>query len=103
MPAFWSNTVRCSFGPHSLSVKSQVDTLLDQIEADGDLVGALPLVKHLPDFEDEVFLAVALAGRAQCLVTGNLKHYPEQSRQGVRGVLPREFLELFRRSDAQDS
>jgi len=74
----------------------QVDSLLDQLQADGDLVAAAPLVERLPDTEDESFLEVALSGNAECLVTGSLKHYPEQKRQGVRVESPREFLELFR-------
>lgn len=74
----------------------QVDSLLDQLQADGDLVAALPLVERLPDPEDEIFLEVALSGNAQYLVTGNLKHYPAQKRQGVRVESPRAFLELFR-------
>ena len=74
----------------------QVDSLLDHLQADGDLVAALPLVERLPDPEDEIFLEVALSGDAQCLVTGNLKHYPVQNRHGVRVESPRAFLELFR-------
>ena len=74
----------------------QADTLLDQLQADGDLVTAVPLVERLPDPEDETFLEAALSGNAQCLVTGNLKHYPVQKRQGVRVESPRAFLELFR-------
>ena len=74
----------------------QVDSLLDQLEADGDLVAALPLVDRLPDPDDEIFLEVALTGNAHCLVTGNLRHYPQRRRQGVRVVSPREFLDLFR-------
>ena len=74
----------------------QVDSLLDQLEADGDLVAALPLVDRLPDPDDEIFLEVALTGNAHCLVTGNLEHYPEPGRRGVRVVSPREFLEVFR-------
>lgn len=74
----------------------QVDSLLDQLQADGDLVAAVPLVERLQDPEDEIFLEVALSGNAECLVTGNLKHFPEQKRQGVRVESPREFLELFR-------
>lgn len=74
----------------------QVDSLLDQLQADGDLVAALPLVERLPDPEDEVFLEVALCGNAQFLVTGNLKHYPVPSRQGARVESPRAFLEIFR-------
>ena len=69
---------------------------MDQLQADGDLVTALPLVERLPDPEDEISLEVALSGNALCLVTGNLKHYPVQNRQGVRVESPRAFLELFR-------
>ena len=73
----------------------RVESLLDQIEADGVLVTARPLAVRLPDPDDEVFLAVALSGGARCLVTGNLRHYPEQSRQGLPVVSPRRFLELY--------
>jgi putative PIN family toxin of toxin-antitoxin system len=72
-----------------------VEALLDQIEAGGHLVGAHPLPDALPDPDDEVFLAVALAGQALCLVTGNLRHYPLKSRQGMRVVSPAQFLELM--------
>ena len=76
----------------------QVESLMDQIEADGEPVTALPLSQRLPDPDDEVFLAVALAGNAGYLVTGNLKHYPERSRQGVQVVSPRDFLESYRQA-----
>ena len=76
----------------------QVEALLNQIEADGDPIVAFPLSERLPDPDDEVFLAVALAGGARYLVTGNLRHYPEQRRQGVQVVSPREFLEAYRQA-----
>ena len=60
-------------------------------------MAALPPVERLPDPDDEIFLEVALSGNARYLVTGNLKHYPEQNRQGARVLSPREFLELFRK------
>ena len=75
-----------------------VDSVLDQIETDGVPVAVLPLSERLPDPDDEAFLAVALAGEVHSLVTGNLKHFPERSRQGVRVVSPRDFLESYRRS-----
>ena len=74
----------------------QVESLLDQIEADGVPVAALPLSERLPDPDDEAFLAVALAGEADFLITGNLRHFPEASRQGVRVVSPRDFLNSYR-------
>ena len=55
----------------------RVESLLHQIAADGLLVTAQPLAVRLPDPDDEAFLAVALAGGARCLATGNLGHYPE--------------------------
>lgn len=77
---------------------AQVESLLDQMEADGIPVTAPPLCESPPDPDDEAFLAVALASEAQFLVTGNLRHYPERCRQGVRVVSPRDFLETYRRA-----
>ena len=74
----------------------RVESLLAQIEADGDLVAPVPLAERLPDADDEVFLAAALAGGARYLVTGNLKHYPERRRQGIAVVSPRNFLDSYR-------
>lgn len=73
-----------------------VNYLLEQIKADGHVVAALPLSKRLPDPDDEVFLEVALSGRAQYLVTGNLKHFPMKEREGINVVSPRYFLEIYR-------
>ncbi len=75
--------------------QGHVDALLDQVVAGGHLVGALPLQSRLPDPDDEAFLAVALAGRARCMVTGHPRQYPTQSRGGTAVVSPAEFLELY--------
>lgn len=73
----------------------RVEALIDQVRAEGVLVTAHPLPRHLPDPDDDVFLAVALAAGATCLVTGNLRHFPEQRRQGLPVVSPRRFLDLY--------
>jgi putative PIN family toxin of toxin-antitoxin system len=73
-----------------------VDSLLDQIKDCGHLVGAKPLLERLPHPDDESFLEVAIVGKARCLVTGNLKHYPSKKRQGILVVSPAEFLEVYR-------
>ena len=78
----------------------QVESILDQIEADGVAVAALPLARRLPDPDDEAFLEVALAGAARFLVTGTLRHYPGRRRQGVRVVSPRDFLGAYLQSSA---
>ena len=74
----------------------RVESLLHQIAADGLLVAARPLAVPLPDPDDEAFLAVALAGSARCLVTGNLRHYPQPVRRGMPVLSPRDFLDLYR-------
>ncbi len=74
----------------------RVAALMEQIRAEGLPVAARPLAIRLPDPDDEPFLEVALAGDARCLVTGNLKHYPGDARQGVEVLPPRAFIEQYR-------
>ena len=51
---------------------------------------------ELPDKDDAEFLAVAIAGRADSLVTGNKRHFPLRKCQGVRVLSPAEFMNVFR-------
>lgn len=79
--------------------RSHVEALLDQIRGEGTLVAASPLLTRLPDPQDEMFLEVALAGGARCLVTGNLKHYPASKRQGMNVFSPAEWVAEFRENN----
>ncbi len=81
-------------------LRAEVDAILEQIEAAGHLVVTSPLPRNLPDPDDEPFLEVAMSGEAECLVTGNVKHYPEDHRRGMKVVSPAEFVELYRTSIA---
>lgn len=74
----------------------RVGALLDEIRAGGIPTAARPLAVRLPDSDDEPFLEVALAGEAQCLVTGNVKHFPTEARSEVEVLAPRAFIELYR-------
>jgi len=78
-------------------IEAEVDAILEQIEAAGHLVATSPLPRNLPDPDDEPFLEVDLAGGAEYLVTGNVRHYPEDRRRGVRVVSPAEFVEVYRK------
>ena len=73
-----------------------VDDLLDQVEGGGELVAAGPLAARLPHPADEPFLEVAAAARADALVTGNLRHFPEDRRAGVTVVNPAGLLDMLR-------
>jgi len=75
----------------------QILAFLDQIEADGVPVVALPLKASLPDPDDAPFLEVALATRADVLITGNTRHYPARARQGISVLDPAAFLDRWSR------
>ena len=74
----------------------RVEALMAQIRASGVLLVGRSLAVRLPDLDDEPFLEIALAGGASYLVTGNLKHYPVEARQGIEVLAPGAFIELYR-------
>ena len=69
--------------------------LIDEIQSSGIPVAAKPLGFVLPDRDDEKFLEVAIAGRAESLVTGNSKHYKTRSRLPVKIIAPADALKLI--------
>jgi uncharacterized protein len=71
--------------------RRDVEALLEFFEDEGLGFTPLPIGIELPDPDDAPFLEVAHAARAT-IVTGNLKHYPPETRQGVEVMLPAEFL-----------
>ena len=81
---------RFGFDPDSMAA------LLDYIDFRGEVVASEPLGKRLPNPDDEPFLEVASACGADSLVTGNLAHFPPESRVGVLVLSPAEFMERLR-------
>lgn len=73
-----------------------VGALLDYVDVYGEIVASGPLSARLPDPDDEPFLEIAVAGEADCLVTGNRVHFPQESLAGVRVLTPAEFMEWYR-------
>lgn len=70
-----------------------VATLLRYLSAWGESVAARPLDLKLPDPDDLPFLEVAVAGRADVLVTGNPRHYSVPAVSvAVRVMSPAQFL-----------
>ena len=82
--------------PHFRFDPDLVSALLDHVSHAGIPVSASPLLATLPDRDDAAFLEVAITGKAACLVTGNLKHFPAAARQGVAVCSPRDFLQHYR-------
>lgn len=70
--------------------------ILELIERDGLLTVAAPLAIELPDPDDLPFLEVALAGRADFLITGNVRHFPAVS-PGIEVpvIVPTAFLAVW--------
>jgi len=73
-----------------------VAAILDYLGSASETVAAGPLPVRLPDPDDEPFLEVARACGAECLVTGNLVHYPVAARAGVSVLSPAQFIECYR-------
>lgn len=79
-----------------------VSALLDHVAHAGVLVSGSPLTLSLPDPDDVSFLEVALAGHAEYLGTGNLKHFPKNLRGGMSVLSPRDFLGQYIRRRTED-
>ncbi len=80
-----------------------VAALLDYVVFVGETAAPQPLAARLPDPDDEPFLEVALACGADCLVTGNLAHFPPESCWDVSVVSPAGFVERFRSGDHRET
>ena len=78
---------------------SLIEPVLDLIQHDGELVVTEPTIEAFTDSEDRKFYETLISGEGQFLITGNLKHFPEDSRI----LNPREFLDAYtREADQQD-
>jgi len=73
-----------------------VAALLDYVDFTSEVVVPEPLRIRLPDPDDEPLLEVALGCGAEGLVTGNLAHFPHESRAGAAVLSPAEFVEMLR-------
>jgi uncharacterized protein len=89
--------------PKFMLEEDKITALLDHIERRGQIVASSPLPHSLPDPDDEPFLEAAIAGRAVCLVTGNLVHFPSKRCQGIEVLSPGEFLALYRKRQKRKS
>ena len=61
----------------------------------------MPPPGHFPDPDDAMFVAVALLGDADAIVTGNAKHFTKVVRPPVYS--PSDFLDVFGDTDPEES
>lgn len=80
-----------------------VAALVNFLQHSGQLVAAVALPRCLPDPDDQPFLEVARAGKADCLITGNRRHFPEKLCAGQRVLTPAEFIAYYQRHLRQGS
>jgi uncharacterized protein len=82
---------------------NKTEALMDGIQNNSEIHPTTPLPHQLPDEDDAPFLAVSISSKASCLVTGNLKHYPANYREGVKVLTPVEFLAFYRKRRTRGS
>jgi uncharacterized protein len=73
-----------------------VGILIDFIVKTSEVTSSTPLRVSLSDPDDNCFLEVSLASRADYLVTGNTRHFPPELCCGVKVLSPTEFLDIVR-------
>lgn len=80
---------------------TEVAQLVSQLQALGEIVdvGNPPPSVTAPDAGDEPFIQVAVAGRADAIVTGNRRHFPETI--GVAVLSATDVLDELRRRTAR--
>lgn len=76
--------------------RKEIDGLLGLLKSKGLLFEPPPAPGTSSDPGDECFIACALQGNADLLVTGNKRHFPAESCAPAKVVSARELLELLR-------
>lgn len=82
---------RFGFDPADVAVVLDAIVQGGERAADLALMAAASLDVRLPDGDDVAFVEVALAAKADALVTGNLAHFPSDQCHGVRIVRPADL------------
>lgn len=75
---------------------NDVNNILAFIDDGAEVVTALPLPKIASDGDDQIFVEVAVAAKAEYLVTGNPKHFGNLQKYGVRAVSTAQFISALR-------
>jgi len=71
--------------------KEMIDPLLDYIKNVGIFILAKPVKINFPDDGDRKFYEISKSGKAECLITGNMAHFPKD--RWIK--TPREFMQKY--------
>jgi putative PIN family toxin of toxin-antitoxin system len=76
--------------------KNKIRLVINFLRKSGIFINALPLENSLPDEDDNPFLEVAVSAKADYLIIGNIKHFPQKLCKNIRIVTPDKFLKEFK-------
>jgi len=74
--------------------KSEREDVIEYVSRNSYYTLSRVVARDIPDPGDVPFLEIALSEGVP-LITGNLKHYPENSRMGCIVVSPKQFIDQF--------
>ena len=79
--------------PKYLKYQATALSIISLLESVMHQVMPLEIVPVLPDPQDAVYLATALAAQADAIITGNTKDFPPKSCAPVKILTPRQYLD----------
>ncbi|MDR2591372.1 MAG: putative toxin-antitoxin system toxin component, PIN family [Chitinispirillales bacterium] len=71
--------------------KNAINSVIVYIKHSGEFINSEPIKRPFSDESDKKFYEVYKSAPAQYLITGNLKHYPQEDAI----VSPRDFLRIY--------
>lgn len=77
--------------------KEIIHDMINYFKADGVFINAEHLTVKFSDETDKKFYEVYKSGKAQYLITGNIKHFPKEDTI----VIPKSFIQLYEQSLVQ--
>lgn len=80
----------------------EAETMLDFLRHESEYVVCSENTPDLPDPDDAPFLETAVASSTP-LITGNLRHFPEEKRRGCTVLTPRQFIGKWERLFAEQA
>jgi len=77
------------------SCRATLEEIISVLEVVGLPVNLSSTRFALPDPADEIYLAAAVVGDAEALITGNTRHFAGLREVEVQVLTPRQFLDRF--------